>query len=158
MSYLLPEMPSGVSDAAAWQATVDEVRAFCGWHIAPEVTEIVTLDGPGAPVVVLPTLRLVDLVSITDDGSAVVDPEWSRSGMVRRYCWTHKFRGIVAEITHGYPSWPEELLGVMAEMAKSASTAGVKQVSSGSHQVTFESSMRPAQREVLGRYQLPFVA
>jgi hypothetical protein len=82
--------------------------------------------------------------------------------MVRRgvwACWTPKFRGVVAEITHGYEEWPAELLSVMAEMATStAALAGVKAVTSGSHQVTFETSLRPSQRDVLGRYQLPFVA
>lgn len=156
MAYPIPTTPAGV-DEAAWLATVADVRAFCGWHIAPEVTETLTLDGPGAPILVLPTLRVVDLTSISDDGSVVTDPEWSATGMVRRYCWTHKFRGIEATLTHGFEEWPAELLAVMTELAgASASLAGVKTVAAGSHQVTFESSMRPSQRDVLGRYQLPF--
>jgi hypothetical protein len=156
MPHPLPDVPVGV-DADVWASVVAEVRAFCGWHIAPEVTETVTLDGPGSSLVVLPTLRLVDLVSITDDGVEVVDPEWSRSGMVRRYCWTRKFRGVVAEMTHGFEEWPAELLTVMAEMASTAGAlTGVKAVTSGAHQVTFETSIRPTQRDVLGRYQLPF--
>jgi hypothetical protein len=158
MPYPLPDAPAGV-DADTWAATVAEVRAFCGWHIAPEVTETITRDGTGSSVLVLPTLRLVDVVSITNDGTAVTDPEWSVSGMVRAYCWTWKLRGIVAEITHGFEEWPAELLAVMAEMASATSAlAGVKAVTSGAHQVTFETSLRPSQRDVLGRYQLPFTA
>jgi hypothetical protein len=156
--YEIPTAPTGV-DADTWEAVVAEVRAFCGWHIAPEVTETITLDGPGSHLLVLPTLRLVDLVSITNDGAAVTDPEWSASGMVRAYCWTRKFRGVVAEITHGYEEWPTDLLAVMTEMASSASgLAGVKAVTSGAHQVTFETSTRPGQFDVLGRYQIPFTA
>lgn len=157
MPYPLPDVPSGV-DADAWYATVEEVRAQCGWHIAPVVTETLTLDGPSGPVLVLPTLRLVDLVSITNDGAAVTDPEWSRSGMVRAYCWTWKLRGIVAEITHGFEDWPPDLLAAMAVMAAGAgSFAGVKAVSSGSHQVTFDSAVASSQSEAVGRYTLPFV-
>jgi hypothetical protein len=162
--YEIPDAPTGV-DADAWAATVAEVRAFCGWHIAPEVTETITRDGSGGPVIVLPTLRLVDLVSITNDGTELVDPEWSASGMVYAGTWsrwTPKFRGVVAEITHGFEEWPAELLSVMAEMAgggASSEWAGVKAVASGPHQVTFETtSVSSASREVLGRYQLPFLA
>src|SRR5512139_2364445 len=100
MAYALPPTPAGVDDAT-WAATVAEVRAFCGWHIAPEVTETLTRDGSGGPVQVLPTLRLVDLISITNDGTAVTDPEWSTSGMVYAGTWarwTPKFRGVVAEV------------------------------------------------------------
>ena len=158
MSHPIPEAPVGVDDVA-WASTVAEVRAFCGWHIAPEVTETLTLDGPGGYILVLPTRRLVDLVSITDDGSAVTDPEWSASGMVRRYCWTRRFRGIFATVTHGHEDWPLDLLAVMQEIAASTGAyAGVKSVSSGAHQVTFESSLRHDQRNVLARYQLPFLA
>lgn len=156
MAYPVPAPPAGVSESA-WLATVADVRAFCGWHIAPEVTETLTLDGSGGPILVLPTLRVVDLASITDDGSEVTDPEWSASGMVRHYCWTRKFRGIEATLTHGFEEWPAELLAVMTELAgASASLAGVKTVGVGSHQVTFESTMRPTQRDIIGRYQLPF--
>jgi hypothetical protein len=160
--YEIPDTPAGV-DEDAWAATVAEVRAFCGWHIAPEVTETLTRDGSGGPIIVLPTLRLVDLVSITNDGTALTDPEWSASGMVYAGCWarwTPKFRGVVAEITHGYEEWPAELLAVMTEMASTSAGAyaGVKSVASGAHQVTFETSMSSTQRDVLGRYQLPFVA
>jgi hypothetical protein len=78
--------------------------------------------------------------------------------MVRTYCWTRKYRGVVAEITHGYEEWPAELLSVMTEMASTSAGAyaGVKSVASGAHQVTFETSMSSTQRDVLGRYQLPF--
>lgn len=155
MAHPLPDAPAGVA-AETWEATVAEVRAFCGWHIAPEVEETVTVDGPGSSLLVLPTLHLTDLTGVTNDGSTVTDPEWSRTGMVRHCYWTHKFRGVTATMTHGYEEWPADLLAVMADLATStAALAGVKAVTSGSHQVTFESSMRPSQRDVLGRYQLP---
>lgn len=159
MPHPLPDTPTGI-DADTWADTVAEVRAFCGWHIAPEVTETVTLDGPNSSILVLPTLHLVDLVSITNDGTAVTDPEWSRTGMVRGYWWSWKFRSVVAEITHGYDEWPTDLLAVMTELASAGSGAlsGVKAITSGAHQVTFETSMSRAQSDVLGRYQLPFVA
>lgn len=157
MSYPLPPTPPGVDDDA-WASAVERIREHCGWHIAPEVTETVTIDGPGGSVVALPTLRLTDLVSITNDGATVVEPEWSRSGVVRTYRWTWKMRGVVAEMTHGFEQWPYELERVAAELAATTSApAGVRQVSSGPHQVTFEPGLTLAQAEILGRYQLPFL-
>jgi len=46
MTYPLPPNPDGVGDAA-WAATVERIRAYCAWHVAPELSETVTVDGPG---------------------------------------------------------------------------------------------------------------
>lgn len=147
--------PDGV-DEAAWSAAVAKVRGYCGWHIAPEVEETVTLDGSGGPVMVLPTLRLVDLVSISDDGREVTDPEWSHNGIVRKYCWTRKLRGVVAEIKHGYEWWPDDLEAVTIDLASTVVPAGVSQVNSGTHQVSFRESLPVQALETLERYRLPF--
>lgn len=156
MSYPVPTAPSGV-DEDAWADAVAKVRGYCGWHIAPVVTEDIVLDGPGGPVVALPTLRLVDLVSITDDGSAVTDPEWSRSGIVRRYHWTHKYRGITATIEHGYDAWPDDLTQATLELVNAPTTARVSSVTSGTHQVSFATSAETPTSDTLDRYRLPFV-
>ena len=159
MPYIVPPVPTGV-DADAWSAAVAKVRSHCRWHIAPSVTETVTVDGSGAPIIVLPTLRLTDLISITNDGTAVTSPEWSTSGMVYRgtcASWSPKFRSVVAEMTHGFDTWPEDLEAVTVELAAATSLAGVKQISSGSHQVSFETSMNAHVLETLERYKLPFL-
>ena len=144
--------PSG-ANAATWGAVVDEVRAYCGWHIAPEVTETVTVDGNGSGVAVLPTLHLVDLDSITDDGTAVSDPEWSTFGVVERV-WTRKRRGVVATITHGYEGWPSDLVAVMVDMSNAAGLGDVSQVTSGAHQVSYRPTASSDRRAVLDRYRL----
>jgi hypothetical protein len=164
-TYPTPDLPGDVNEFA-WEAAIAEIRAFCGWHIAPEVTETLTIDGPNGFVLHIPTLRLVDVVSITNDGNAVDSPEWSRNGLVRRGypydpyygVWTWKMRGVVAEVTHGFEEWPEDLLAVATAMAKtpSAALAGVKSVTSGPHSFTLESSITAPQLDVLYRYQLPY--
>lgn len=82
------------------------IRRYCGWHIAPVVTETMTLDGPGGSLLRLPTLNLVEIVSMTERGIELdVDAlEWSAKGLVRRRRgrWTDRFRGVVAEVEHGY--------------------------------------------------------
>ena len=43
-------------DAAAVRAAGAAVRGYCGWHVAPEVEQTITLDGTGGPTLVLPSL------------------------------------------------------------------------------------------------------
>ena len=151
--HVEPIPPEGV-DRDAWSAAVASVRAYCGWHIAPEVTETLTVDGSGTSVQMLPTLRLVDLISITNAGSVVADPEWSTSGMVRG-CWTSRFRGVVAEMRHGFEEWPSDLVAVIAEMVASGGQARVSQVTSRSHQVSFDlDDAAERQRQTLDRYRI----
>lgn len=87
------------------------VRRYCGWHIAPVVEEEFVLDGTGADVAMLPTMRVVDVLAFTDDGRAVdvASLEWSQKGMVRRRGgrWTDKFRGVRASVQHGYDDAPD---------------------------------------------------
>lgn len=68
-------------------ASLKACRTYCGWYVTPVVTDdVVTLDGPGAPLLVLPTMRLVDLTALTE-GGADVDlsfVSWSARGTVRK--------------------------------------------------------------------------
>lgn len=153
MQYPIPDAPSGV-DTAKWAQAVAAIRGYCEWHIAPEFTETVTVDGPGGPTLILPTQRLSELVDVTSDGRAVSGPEWSASGVVRCGGWSSKFRGITATITHGYPSWPGDLESVARELVATGGHAGVSSVSSDDAQVRFEVSFNGSQRAVMDRYRL----
>lgn len=148
----LAPSPDGV-DSITWDSACEAVRDYCGWHIAPSVTEEVTVDGSGGSIQILPTLRLTGITTITNDGHVVVQPEWSRDGIVRG-CWTGKFRGVVATITHGYDACPAEVFSVIREMIDAQSRVGVSQVTNGSHQVSFEVSPDTRQRRILDRYRL----
>lgn len=102
-------------------AVSQQIRNYCGWHIGPERTEQVTVDGPGGFVLALPTLHLIDIEQITDAGTTIDDPEWSRTGDVRKpdgRPWSTRFRGITATITHGYdqvPALAELILELVAQ-------------------------------------------
>jgi hypothetical protein len=42
-------------------------RRYCEWHVTPQVTnDVVTLDGPGNRVLMLPTMQLQQLNSVTE--------------------------------------------------------------------------------------------
>ena len=124
--------PVGV-DEVAWLAACAAVRSYCGWHVAPSITETVTVDGAGGDFLLLPTLHLTALHSITSDGVGVVDPEWSGAGMVRGPGWSRRLRGVVANITHGYDECPAEVLAVLSVMVEQggSSPSGAERLTNG---------------------------
>ena len=90
-------------------AALAAARRYCGWHVSPvKAGEVLTLDGPRGRVLDLPTRKLLDLTSITEDGRDLdVDGalNWSENGSVRKRSggrWSGCYRSIVATITHGY--------------------------------------------------------
>lgn len=82
------------------------VRRYCGWHIGPVLEETLTGDGPGGRLLVLPTGRLVSVVSVDNAGEPVdvstVDA--SRLGMLelRGGAWSSRFGAVAARVRHGY--------------------------------------------------------
>lgn len=159
----LPPTPEGM-DETAWAAAVAEIRDFCQWHIAPVLPEIVTVDGSGGRLVFLPTLRLVEVTSVTNGGT-VLDPvpdSWSENGVLEGGRWSTKRRGIVAEIVHGYEFFPPNVLAV----ARSLSTAGPngtpgRRLASGPHSIELDETaaagpfaLSPLHRGVLERYRV----
>lgn len=49
-------------------AALGEARDATGWHVAPVRRDTITLDGPRDRVLMLPTMRLVELISVTENG------------------------------------------------------------------------------------------
>lgn len=50
-------------------AALAACRRYCGWHVCPTRTDDeITMDGPGSPLLVLPTLNLQKLTSIAEQG------------------------------------------------------------------------------------------
>lgn len=91
------------------------VRNFCGWHVSPEIEDDeVTLDGSGHVLLGLPTLRLVELTEVVEDGVTLnlADLTSSISGRLLvkkvppRY-WTSNLGAIKVTMTHGYESAPD---------------------------------------------------
>lgn len=82
-------------------------RRHCGWHVSPVLTQTITLDGPGGPVLQLPSLCVTALTAITEIGEAVTiaDLDWSRLGLVRKQnglLWTSRLGGITVTMSHGF--------------------------------------------------------
>lgn len=87
----------GGSDAASAL-----IRAWCGWHVAPVVEQTITLDTREGAAVLLPSLRVVDVIACTYDGVDILPGlEWSADGMIR-YPFRRKFRSLTVTLRHGF--------------------------------------------------------
>lgn len=157
-----------LSEADARTQAEAEVRAYCGWHISPERTEDLTVDGSHATVQMLPTLWLTALNSLTVDGTPVdVDSvEWSRAGFLRRdAAWASRLRGISANVTHGYAQWPADIEAVLGRMvARAVELSDASQLLAQVGQVRYAVGVEglrevgllsEVDRLVLDRYRLP---
>lgn len=159
-----PRFSGSAADAVALADVVSaRIRAWCGWHIAPSVTETIKLDGPGGGLLMLPTLHLTDLIHIENNGNEIIDPEWSQIGVVRARCrrWTSRFRGIEVEMTHGFPTVPAELIGMALEIGLRLWTVDgwVRSEQTGGVSVSYFASTASGgflmdETQVLGRYKL----
>jgi hypothetical protein len=81
------------------------VRRYCGWHIIPELDETLVLDGSGGQCLLLPSAHVVDVTTISNDGTDIdpLDAQWTQAGIVRiNGRWTDKLRGVTIGITHGW--------------------------------------------------------
>ena len=162
------------------------VRRFCGWHIAPSITETVTLDSPGTNTLLLPSMHVTAVSAvrgITMDDPAgysmglygegnygdppVVLDGWRtnpsarfRSGILEHspYRWP---MGIVeVDFTHGYDTVPAEVQGVVLDLAETLrnSMGAASRRSVGSVSVDFAADqITPVHQQVLDAYKIPAV-
>lgn len=90
------------------------IQRYAGWHIAPERTETIRLDGAYVGnVLQLPSLLVKNVVSVKayhkfDDGFDTIDQfsyGWSANGNIEHFSkwgWPYGYRNIEVTFTHGY--------------------------------------------------------
>jgi hypothetical protein len=129
-----PTIPPIVGDgttinAAFWlKAAHGAVRRFCGWHVAPIIDETMTLDGSGGRDVLLPSLRVVQLLSVLNDGVDVTGQvDTSRAGILRLTdgTWTTRLGRVTVSLRHGYDlDEVPEVAAIIAGVAKRGPNSG----------------------------------
>ncbi len=131
MPPTIPPIVGGqtVINADFWlKAAHGAVRRFCGWHVAPLITETMVLDGTGGRDVLLPSLRVVTLVSVLNDGTDVTaSVDTSRAGILRLTTgtWTDRLGRISVTLSHGYDlDEVPEVAAVIAGVAKRGPNSG----------------------------------
>jgi hypothetical protein len=106
----------------------DVIRDRCGWHVAPVVTETLTVDSDGGRWLILPTRRLTAVTAIRDvTRQSPVTLEgwrWTATGTIERTGswarWPKGLRAVEVDVTHGYPECPTALIEWAAELCRSA--------------------------------------
>ena len=99
------------------------IRDYCGWVIGPLIEETLYLEGPDSGVLSLPTLNLVQLVALSQNGTAVSldDVRATRGGIVRaRTPFVDRYGTIVATIRHGLDPVPAPIVDLTLQMAARA--------------------------------------
>lgn len=129
-----------LADQDALSAASERVRDHCGWHIAPVITETLTLDGPGGRLLLLPSLRVVEVVSVVNDGVVVTDPEWSAKGWIYG-SWTTKARGVVVTLRHGLDACPAAVSAVVSRMAREGLGSRARREAAGGESIDWSASV-----------------
>jgi hypothetical protein len=83
------------------------IRRWARWHIAPVLEETLTVDGVGGSLLLLPTGRLLEVLTATNAGEDVdvSGVDFSRHGMVQRgggYGWSDRFGAVSIRVRHGF--------------------------------------------------------
>jgi hypothetical protein len=129
----------------------DAVTDYCGWHIAPVLDATVVVDGTGTAIQTLPTMNLLSLTSVSEDGRAldVTGIDWSTNGVMEKRrggCWTGRRRGVITQMGHGFattPGWVITLVCAVAgraigpALAADARSGPITQETSGGESVTY---------------------
>lgn len=139
----------------------EAVRSETGWHIAPKITETLTLDGDGSYVLMLPTLKVDAIVEVRDVTAA--DPRvitgWRRSAngyltLTDGY-WPTGPGAVEVDLTHGYETCPVDLLPVLAHRLQAMRVTGLSNVRLGSLSVGSGAAEDSTQdTAAVGRYTL----
>lgn len=86
------------------------VRDYCGWHVAPVITETITLDGTGSRRLFLPSLKVLEVQSVTVKGEPLdaAAYSWTEAGILYRGGgWPEGYRNVEVTLVHGNP--PEDV-------------------------------------------------
>jgi hypothetical protein len=133
VQYTGGRLSLGAETTRLLDAALKAVRRYCGWHVTPVQTDTgMVLDGPGGRVLSLPTLRLVTLTALSENGTALdVDDDVyvSSAGLVRKVSgawWTSRYGGITVTMSHGFADatdWQSAVLELVDRMSMMPGTA-----------------------------------
>jgi hypothetical protein len=98
-------------DAAYWRHAAQEaIRQYCGWHIAPNISETMIVDADGGRTLLIPSKHVTNISSITIDGEELLDSyDWSEAGIIqlRSGHWPNRLRAVTVTLEHGWK--PEDI-------------------------------------------------
>lgn len=99
------------------------VRAYCKWEISRNPAADMEVYGDGSHMITLPTLCLLDVMSIAVDGVDIgpltrsVDLMWSRKGQIHRTEGWHEEAVVNLVVDHGFEPVPDAVKLVTLDAA-----------------------------------------
>ncbi|OKH70813.1 hypothetical protein EB72_24780 [Mycobacterium sp. SWH-M1] len=151
-------------------------RRYCGWHVTGIETTSVTLNGSGSPLLVLPTLRLLDVIFVLEDN---IDADLRyvqaspRGLLTKRYgytgggvglLWTSALAGVTVDMTHGFLDAPDWNSAVLSYIDRASQSVGggeretVGPFSFAASATAAGSAFTEAERMLLDLYKLESLA
>lgn len=137
VSLYNPELTDTVENTRLLAAALQRIRTFCGWHVSPVRPAEWAVHGRGHDFIVVPTLKLVDIISITEDGVDVpldeVELFTDEPGVI--YKKSGRWCGRVEiEATHGFTAaeamdWREEVLALIDRQIINIGTGAIGSLS-----------------------------
>lgn len=134
-------------------AAAEAVRTECEWHIAPVITQTVRIRTGGRGVVLLPTLKLVDVLTVTSSqGEPITGYDFYDHGVLERAAG---FPPVIdVEFTHGYTTCPEALFPIIAERAQSQALGRIKSEALAGRSLQLEGGYDLNTSAVLAKFKL----
>lgn len=156
----LDGLPGGPFTQPIIDQAVAAIRAYCGWHIAPQRTETILLDAGFADVLHLPSLHVADIAEIRSVNFG------AQEHLVEGFMWFPDGRvhlrgplGRYARVTFtsGHDVFPAELYGIVAYLAGIVKQGGrITSEALSGHSVSFEAgSASSVTDSILDKYKLP---
>lgn len=120
----LSDFPGYPFSEGVLESVAAQVRDLCNWHIAPVVEGTVTVRSRGGTVLVLPSLRVEEVLSVEDaaTGDPVTGYVLMDDGTLERD-WPFPKR-VRVTLRHGFAKCPPALLRPIADEAAAVKRGG----------------------------------
>lgn len=112
---------------SALAAAHGAIRRWCGWHVAPSITETLILNGNGGNTILLPSKHVTAVTQVLVEGEdATALADWGEEGTLellgpRRF--SRRRRSVEITLTHGYdPDEVPEIADLIRTLAVRAIT------------------------------------
>lgn len=133
-------------DPALLYALRSASRAFVdavGHPVVLVQDEEIVLDGHGGTVLLLPAAPVTAVSSVSVDGAAVTDWQWSADGYLERESgWPRRLRSVRVVYSHGYDPIPGGIADAVLQHAEMGLTVpvGLASMTVGGETVSFANS------------------
>lgn len=153
-------------DAGMWlKAAQAAVRAYCGWHVCPQITHVITVDSYGGRTLLLPAKHIVDVSNVTISGvDRTHDVQWSEAGILRLNdgVFPDGLRDVEVSLTDGYdPQDVPQIMALLVTLAKRAQIQpGIASQSVNGASISYSTAATPgvallqSEKDLLAPYRL----